>query len=969
MLVVVALILQVAVAVPAANAATLPADGYIGTDGHGYGHGRGLGQWGAKGQADQGKTWTEILSHYYNATLATRAAETIRVLVEDSADVVMTSTTHPFSVYAPGGGTKVAESSAATPFLRAIPSGGGATVLIQQSASHSGPWTDVTSVNASPTFHPGAEPLGLVLSNGSVRYYRGRIEARRPSGSSNLLAINDLGIEPYLSGVVPREMPSSWDDDALRAQAVAARSYAAAKKDAARAAGKLYDICATTSCQVYGGYASASSPSAAPTLLERDSTNAAIEGTAGKVLLYDGKPILAEYSSSTGGHTAAGSAPYYKAVPDPADSVSPHHSWSTRVSVANIQNAWPSVGTLTDVRVTRRNGYGDWGGRVTEMVVSGTSGSVTISGGTFRSKMGLKSDWFRLRTYRAEVAGLSSDVSGPSGTQIPVSVRLRNTGTAEWRVGGSELLATSNPPGRASRFEASGWISESKAARIIKNISRPSAMTVGSGETAEIRFNLDTGGVAPGTYVEQFRPLADGITWFNDPGIRITVRVHSSWLEDTGNLLTNGSFEAAWSMWRGSGIGSGDGPAAGTARDGVRSMHLSGGGTKTLTQDLPVIGGRGRRFVLSGWSKTVGTSASRGPVQLSLLLRNTDGSTSTFSVDFAKSPHDWQYVERSILAAKPFVSGQVIARFQNQTGRVYFDAIRVSDVWLSNPSFEYGTVGWSRSGLGSSDGPSPNVFKDGYRSMHFGGGSKSLTQRNTIAGPAGRMYAMSGWTKATGANGQGSIAIVFTFNYRDGSIGRTTISAPKDDHGWTLLERHIAATKPFSSIDVAIGVWGQSGSIFFDGLRLRENRVPNGSFEGGLSPWSGPSVDPEGSVDLRSRDGARSYALTGAGGTKSAKISFPSGGSAGVTILVGAWNMTTASVASGGRVWMVVGFRNRDGTTTWRTLEFPVQAHDWMHKEMAAKADKAYSSIDIYLSQRDARGSVFFDGITLWAPA
>ncbi len=962
------LLLALAVGVPAdrAAAATLPTDAYIGADGHGFGHGRGMGQWGAKGLADQGKAWTDILSHYYSGTtLATRSPETIRVLVEDSADILVTAKA-PFSVWW-SGGTKIADSSAAQPFLRALYSSSGLSV--QRAAAYGGPWTTITSGAGPVVFKPGTDWLGLVLSTGGVRYYRGEIEARK--AGTSLLGINNVGIEPYLYGVVPREVPASWDGDVLRAQAVAARSYAATKKDAARAAGKLYDICATTSCQVYSGYASANSPSETPKLLESASTNTAVNDTAGKVLTYGGKPILAEYSSSSGGYTANSSQPYMKAVADPADSVSPYHNWTTRVSVGAIQVAWPAIGSLVDVRITKRNGYGDYGGRVTEMIVQGTSSSVTITGGTFRSKLGLRSDWFRLRIYRGDLVASSASVSGPAGAAIPVSVSLKNTGNVEWRVGGTEVLATWNPSGRRSAFAATGWIDDTKPTAVTRNASRSGATTVGPGETAEFRFTLDTAGLAPGLYSESFRPLKDGVTWMPDVGIKIAVSVLSSWQEEAGNVTTNGSFEAGWSSWRGSGVNGSDGPATGIVRDGNRSMHLAAGGRKAVVQSLSMAGGARRRVVLGGWARTTGSNSGGGPVALNLALRNTDGTITWNQLDFGRGAHDWQYMERVVVSAKPFNSADLYALFYDQAGHVYFDAVRVLDTHLANPSFEMGTGSWIGAGLGAGDGPSTSVVRDGFRSMHFAGGTKSLSQRIPIRGPAGRFYHVAGWTKADQAGAAGVTAatsIIVVFNNLDGSTSRTTIAAPAGDHDWTYAERHVAATKHFVSIDIVAAVLGQTGSIFFDGLRLRENRLPNGSFEAGIEPWTGTGAfsAADGVVDALSRDASKSLKIAAASGKDGVIARIASGGGSGVSLFIGGWSKTTGS---GGQVWLSAGFRNTDGTTTWRNLFFPSSAHDWVHQETLVRSAKPYSSIDVYAIEDGQPGDAYFDGITLWSLA
>ena len=128
--------------------------------------------------------------------------------------------------------------------------------------------------------------------------YRGSLRSLRPSsGSRSRDTVNVLRLDDYLKGVVPREMPASWSPAAVQAQAIAARTYAAYER--AHPLTDTYQICDTTSCQVYGGYSS-----------EHPDSNAAIEATAGKIQTYGGDPAFTQFSSSSGGWTSAGSVPY-----------------------------------------------------------------------------------------------------------------------------------------------------------------------------------------------------------------------------------------------------------------------------------------------------------------------------------------------------------------------------------------------------------------------------------------------------------------------------------------------------------------------------------------------------------------------------------------------------------------------------------------------------------------------------------
>ena len=129
-----------------------------------------------------------------------------------------------------------------------------------------------------------------------------------------------LPLDRYVQGVVPSEVPTSWPADAVRAQAVAARTYAAFEREAAT---DYYDICDTTSCQVYGGLSA-----------EDAAANDAVRATRGRVVLYEGLPAFTQFSSSNGGYSSAGSQPYLVAQPDPyeASSDNPNDPWTATVT-------------------------------------------------------------------------------------------------------------------------------------------------------------------------------------------------------------------------------------------------------------------------------------------------------------------------------------------------------------------------------------------------------------------------------------------------------------------------------------------------------------------------------------------------------------------------------------------------------------------------------------------------------------
>jgi SpoIID/LytB domain protein len=232
--------------------------------------------------------------------------------------------------------------------------------------------------------------MTLVLPSVKVAY-RGALALRAPKpGKPKRVTVNRLPLESYLKGVVPRETFTSWSPAALESQAIAARTYAAYERSGSTGPlSKIFQICDTTSCQVYGGFSA-----------EYASTNSAIDSTAGQVRLdAAGQPAFTQFSSSNGGFTAAGSQPYLVAREDPYDgwAGNPNTSWTLPLTAGNVEKSYPAIGTLTSISVDTRDGNGEWGGRALDMTLTGTAGTVETTGDDFRLRVGLKSSWFTLR--------------------------------------------------------------------------------------------------------------------------------------------------------------------------------------------------------------------------------------------------------------------------------------------------------------------------------------------------------------------------------------------------------------------------------------------------------------------------------------------------------------------------------------------------------------------------------------------
>src|SRR5687767_1838140 len=167
-------------------------------------------------------------------------------------------------------------------------------------------------------------------------------------------------------------MPSKWPAEALRAQAIAARTYALHVMGTGALGGQ---ICASEACQVYAGLAKEKAPGGA-------NWAAAVDSTRGQVILHGGKPILAKYSSSNGGSSVDGGKPYLKAQPDPDDVHSPLHRWALTLSYDDLGRALGAPGPVVDVRREGGAVIAGWQGP------DGGRGEVRATPVEFRSKVG-----------------------------------------------------------------------------------------------------------------------------------------------------------------------------------------------------------------------------------------------------------------------------------------------------------------------------------------------------------------------------------------------------------------------------------------------------------------------------------------------------------------------------------------------------------------------------------------------------
>jgi stage II sporulation protein D len=262
---------------------------------------------------------------------------------------------------------------------------------------------------------PSAQPDEVKLSSNGGLLVGGREEANgwMPSGSGpwrvgsrtvrgqvavkveagRIQVLNRIGLEDYVASTVGGEMVPSWPSEALRAQAVAARTYALYEANRRRQA--AWDVRATAASQVYRGVEA-----------ETRETRSATRATAGQVLTYGGTPILAVFHSTAGGRTAtAGEVwgedlPYLRVVEVEDEDAAPHTYWRTAFETQVLEKFLAATG----VSVGQLNGLSIKGrtksGRVEQLMVVGSEKTVRLEGRGLRSllsELGLRSTLFEIR--------------------------------------------------------------------------------------------------------------------------------------------------------------------------------------------------------------------------------------------------------------------------------------------------------------------------------------------------------------------------------------------------------------------------------------------------------------------------------------------------------------------------------------------------------------------------------------------
>lgn len=369
--------------------------------GRGFGHGVGMSQWGAHGAAAAKVPYTEILERYYpGTTLTPRPTGIVRVLLAASEGPVAVS------------GVRSVDGHAVAP---------GAVVRFAAPKRVRGRTRHVPGVRTvrTRTYLDGELVLrGRALDGTRNGRYRGQLELIRDGRA--LLVVNHVSSEEYLLGVVAAEMPASWPEDALRAQAVAARTYVHRRL----ASPGAFDVYADVRSQAYGGMGA-----------EDPRTTKAVYGTSGQVLMLGTEIAETPYTSSNGGLSESPEAVWGGRIPntavlaDPWDvSASPWKRWRRHLTDRQMASKLRGLyaGRLRSIRIIDRGP----GGRATRVRLRGSGGDRTIGGARFQARLGLPDRWVNVSRGRPALPVVpASATPGTPGAPIAAEAAPQTTTT------------------------------------------------------------------------------------------------------------------------------------------------------------------------------------------------------------------------------------------------------------------------------------------------------------------------------------------------------------------------------------------------------------------------------------------------------------------------------------------------------------------------------------------------------------
>jgi stage II sporulation protein D len=395
--------------------------------GAGFGHGVGMSQYGALGYAQHGARYDAILAHYYSGTKlgATDPSRPVRVLLQSTAVASFT-----------GAARAGARTLAPSRTYQVRAHGGTQVDLLRRGR--------VLATFTAPLEVAGADGtlvLGGRAANGHAGgRYRGTLSFA--PGAFGLTVVNTLDLEDYVRGVVAWESPASWPAEALKAQAVAARTYAITTRRSGS-----FDEYADTRSQMYGGVAA-----------ETASTDAAVAQTRGEVVTYGGRPVTTYFFSTSGGRTedvensvlGTTPLPWLRSVEDPYDSVSPRHRWApTSLTLARAAAKLRGYvkGRLRGIDVVRRGESP----RIMAADVVGTRGRTRVSGATLRARLGLYDTWAYFTTIG--VRRVKPPAAPPAPTPTPEIAPSPTGGATAARRAPAALAGTVLPAHRGAEVK------------------------------------------------------------------------------------------------------------------------------------------------------------------------------------------------------------------------------------------------------------------------------------------------------------------------------------------------------------------------------------------------------------------------------------------------------------------------------------------------------------------------------------
>jgi stage II sporulation protein D len=374
--------------------------------GAGFGHGVGMSQYGAYGFALNGAAYRDILAHYYTDTSIGTVDPNQRVRV------LLQSTTGAASFT---GATRAGTRRLSPVKTYYVRRRGPAVQLLSSRRRKMGTYPALRVTGSD-----GTVLLRGRAANGRVNgVYRGAIDFSAGT-FSGVNAINALSLDTYVRGVVGDESPPSWPLEALKAQAVAARTYALTTMRPTAG----FDLYPDTRSQVYGGVAA-----------EEASTDQAVAETNGEVVTYQGVPVVTYFFSTSGGrtenveNTPLGNEPkpWLKSVDDPYDDTSPRHRWGP--IQMTLKQAGRKLGGLVKgrfrgIEVVQRG----VSPRIVEADVIGSRGRVRATGGQLRARFGLFDTWAfftSITSGQAPPPDPTTDGGAPTGGAQPF-------GSAQW---------------------------------------------------------------------------------------------------------------------------------------------------------------------------------------------------------------------------------------------------------------------------------------------------------------------------------------------------------------------------------------------------------------------------------------------------------------------------------------------------------------------------------------------------------